>query len=407
MARVFNNCGLKLLSLGLAILLWAYVYLYINYPATQVLSLPLKIKGVAAGMVVASEQPKVESVQLRVRGPYRSIRQLSPSRYSAFIDCSTVTNPGVATLRVQIPDFADLTVTDQTPAFIDVELAERASKSFRVAISRRGEIDPGFIISSEELSRSSVQISGAASLIARIAEVEIQPNVEGLRESTRNDQEVVCVDSEGQPLSLDELEVQPPAVGYSLNVAPAGNTRLLNVVPVTSGNLPRDCVLTSIKAEPAAIPVEAGIVPPGSVAVQTSKVNLADRRESFTVQANLIYPFSLPASSILPKKCDVVVEIQHFAEEDQRTVRLDVALAGVNPDYQYIVTPSEVVLRSSGINLASSRIRKMLVAQVNVAGLEPGEYRLIPQVAMPLELEQARLIPGNVRVTVLQLRRSD
>jgi hypothetical protein len=41
-------------------------------------------------------------------------------------------------------------------------------------------------------------------------------------------------------------------------------------------------------------------------------------------------------------------------------------------------------------------------ARVDVAGLGPGEYRLVPQVNLPATFERVTIIPSTVKVTIFQ-----
>ena len=103
MNRITNNLGLKLLAVSLASLLAVYVYLYIDYPTTQSLQLPLKVRNLQTDLIITAPNPFPESVQVSVRGPYRLIRQLAASNLSAWIDMRENTVPESDSLQVVVP----------------------------------------------------------------------------------------------------------------------------------------------------------------------------------------------------------------------------------------------------------------------------------------------------------------
>ena len=74
-ATVLNNWGLKLLSLGFAVLLWMYV---VGENRSEVsLSLPLELTRVPANMVIVSRVP--EAIRVRLNGPRSLLAGVNPA----------------------------------------------------------------------------------------------------------------------------------------------------------------------------------------------------------------------------------------------------------------------------------------------------------------------------------------
>jgi hypothetical protein len=116
----------------------------------------------------------------------------------------------------------------------------------------------------------------------------------------------------------------------------------------------------------------------------------------------LIYPFQLPANSELPLEADVTVEILSLQEEGLAAMRVDVEVKDTQRAYEYVVTPPQLKIISKRIGLLSETQRGEVTAELDAAGLKPGDYRLVPQVRLPEALDDARINPSWVTLTVIE-----
>jgi YbbR domain-containing protein len=79
---VFHNFWLKLISLAAAVLLWMAVA---REPIAEVaVTVPIEFTHVPENLEISSE--KIPEAQIRVRGPSRSVRNLTPSQVHASVD---------------------------------------------------------------------------------------------------------------------------------------------------------------------------------------------------------------------------------------------------------------------------------------------------------------------------------
>lgn len=103
-----ENIGLKLLSLALAVALWAA--LSSDTVTEAVFQVPVEFRNVPTNLEVLHAQT---TAQLRVRGPSRVLRQARPSDFAVRVDLSSVTGPGERTLPLNPQDV-------EVPAFLKV-----------------------------------------------------------------------------------------------------------------------------------------------------------------------------------------------------------------------------------------------------------------------------------------------
>src|SRR5580693_6788436 len=92
---VTKNVGLKLLSLSLAVALWAAVG---SDPVTEAsFRIPLEFINVPANLELLTEQP---SVQLWARGPSHVVRRATTGDFAIRVNVAPITGPGERTFSL-------------------------------------------------------------------------------------------------------------------------------------------------------------------------------------------------------------------------------------------------------------------------------------------------------------------
>jgi YbbR domain-containing protein len=397
-----NNLWIKLASLTLATMLSGYVYIYLNYPIAQSLILPLQVRNLDPQLVLVSMQPDVERVLIRVRGPYRSIKQIQSSNHQVTLDCSEITAAGTETMRLHLPEFGDVSVTGQEPNFITARFDKKATAALELAIDRRGTPAPGFIVASEQLASNSVQISGPETIVSTVKTAQVEPKTAGVSQDLVTDEAVHLYDANSRPIDANSLDIAPATVRYSLKLMPVGDTKPLTIVPEIQGLPPEQYFLAGIIANPAYIAVKSSLVPAGVFTVRTEPVDLSSAREDFTATVGIVYPFTLPPGVNLPAQCQVQVNVESLAKDASGARRIKIELLHGDSRLEYVLSPPEVILRASEFEQAGPRELSQVRAILDVEGLKPGEHLLSPQISLPPQIEHVTIIPNIIKLTVIQ-----
>lgn len=397
-----NNLWIKLASLALASMLSVYVYIYLNYPITQPLLLPLQIRNLDPKLVLVSMQPDVERVLIRLRGPYRSIKQIQSSSHQATLDCNGITTAGAATIRIRLPEFGDVIITSQDPNFVTAQFDNKAAATLGLTIDRRGTPATGFIVASEQLASTTVQISGSEAVVNKVRLAQVEPKTAGISQDIVTDEAVHLYDANARPIDANSLNIVPATVRYSLKLMPVGDTKPLTIVPEIQDLPPDQYFLAGLAANPAYIAVKASLVPHGVFTVRTEPVDLSSAREDFTATVGIVYPFKVPAGSNLPTQCQVQVDVESLANEAIGARRIKIELTHRDGQLDYALSPPEVILRAAEFAQATPRALNQVKAVLDVGGLKPGEHMLSPQVALPPIIEHVTIIPNIIKLTVIQ-----
>ncbi|HET7184425.1 MAG TPA: CdaR family protein [Terriglobales bacterium] len=157
---VFHNFGLKLLSLVVAVLLWLAVT---RDPVAEIaLNVPIEFHNAPEHLEISSET--IPQVLVRVRGPVREVRDLSPSEVHAIIDLARV-QPGertydLAPKRIRVPDGVE--VVQAVPSQIRINFDRRESRQVEVKPRVIGTFASGYRIEKVVPVPQSVTIVGPA-----------------------------------------------------------------------------------------------------------------------------------------------------------------------------------------------------------------------------------------------------
>jgi len=400
--RLTNNLFLKLLSLALAMLLSMYVLRYINPTWNDEFRMDLRVENLSSELIITSPIPMVEGPQIKIKGPINSVRLLEGVNLTAFLDCADVSGPGNWGVQVQMPDFGDLQVVEQSIKEVEVTVEKKATRKLPIDINPVGTQSENFDVGDENLSQTEVEVTGPKSLVDMIDVALIEPLLKEQRDDIRNQVlPIKLYDKNYDLIEAPSLKLQPAQVSYSLRLISTESIEVLQVVPIYTGQLPEDFRLVRHVLEPSRIPVDADDVPEGVFAVRTTPIDLTGVRESFTVETHLIYPFEVPEISRLPDVCEVQVSVTPITEIGGAAM-VKVELVGHVEDYDYSILPPEILLRSEELMVMDAAEIDEIRAELFVAGLGPGEYRLSPQLLLPLALERVTIDHDTLQLTIIQ-----
>lgn len=171
--HVWHNFGLKLVSLLAAVLLWAAVT---REPMAEVaIQVPLEFQNAPEQLEISTET--IPQVQVRVRGPVREVRDLSPSEVHAFIDL-TQARPGERTYdlnakRIHLPQGVEF--VQAVPSQMRLTLDERMSRKVDIKARVIGSFLPGYRLENVTVNPSTVTIIGPSAHVRSVEAAVTDP----------------------------------------------------------------------------------------------------------------------------------------------------------------------------------------------------------------------------------------
>ncbi|MGE0129173.1 MAG: YbbR-like domain-containing protein [Blastocatellales bacterium] len=219
-----ENKGLKLLSLLLAILLFAVA----QQPITdlRLAGVPIEYRGLHPGVEIGGDVQ--QTVSVRLRGPRDIVRSLVPNQLLVVADLSNK-EPGERIIQLTADESSlpnNVKVLQIEPASIRIKLEPTAKKRVNVEARFLGQVEKGLEIYRVRLAPGEVEIIGPQSLVDKIDRVVTESvNLDGRKADFQTSVEV--------EVPQDSLRVKTPSpINLSVEIGEQRITRRFTNIPV-------------------------------------------------------------------------------------------------------------------------------------------------------------------------------
>jgi YbbR domain-containing protein len=197
--RVFQNGGIKLLSLGLAVTLWLYVTA--TGKTEMTFTTPLELRNIPAGMTVVGDV--TSTIEVRVQGQEPLLRDSAlGKRVSGIIDLS-MAKAGENVVRLSPDDIRrpeGVMVTHLSPTEVKVKLEPVLRRTFRLRPVLHGAPAAGFHVASVKVTPAKISVEGPASVVKTFDKLETMPlDIQGAKESVTIEPKI---DYQGKPVKV-------------------------------------------------------------------------------------------------------------------------------------------------------------------------------------------------------------
>jgi len=255
--RITHNLGLKLLSVGLAAMLWLVVINSQDPMKTVTFEdIPVTIINEAA----LAEKDKIPEV---VEGD--TITVVVEARRSV---CDELTKSDI----IAVADFEKISVTDAVPIEVsiknhlerDVEivrglnqvmklrLEDSITKDFRVKISTTGQAREGYVIGDMVASPNMISLTGSSTQISKIKEVVLMVDIDGVSKDSSATGIPVIYDLNGDVVNSTKVSMSVPEVSVTI---PVLKTKTVRIIVTTVGEPEEGYEVGSISYQPDMVTV--------------------------------------------------------------------------------------------------------------------------------------------------------
>ena len=207
--KIFGNLFWKLLSLGLAFLLWLVVMNVINPSSNQSVSgVKVSLENIAyvesMGMTCRLADSSDE-VSVTVRGRRRTVERLRAADITAIADMRQIidisSTPVMVPVTVSVPGISSENIS-VTPRNIEVVLEEIGSKDFVInPVVTAGTLPSvGYQVGTLSVSPEKVNVRGPESVISKIDKINAEVNVSGIAVDKDLTASIHIIDRNGEEL---------------------------------------------------------------------------------------------------------------------------------------------------------------------------------------------------------------
>jgi YbbR domain-containing protein len=227
---LFRNLGLKLLALAIALIVWFSLAAQRRERISErTYRIPLSVVNIPPKMVIASPLPF--TVDVRVRGPFTSLRQLDPGKLEAVVDLSDAPRGEkiyqLAPEDINVPQ--EVEVISISPSEIRIALDSTAEKVVPIAPNVIGHPAAGYVVSEVQVEPRFARVAGPASSLGSITQVPTAPVSIGERSSTFSVPATVLPDAPGVRVREGQIVTVTvrirPAPSPTPTPEPAGKAR--------------------------------------------------------------------------------------------------------------------------------------------------------------------------------------
>ncbi|MCD8012321.1 MAG: hypothetical protein LUG99_03980 [Lachnospiraceae bacterium] len=403
--RLTRNLGLKLLSVGVAFLIWLVVA-NVDNPTKSKLFRDIKIEIVNEDSVTEIDKAfdivSEDSVTIKVTERRRVLESLSSSDFTVVADMENLTEMNTVPLTVTCSNSA-VTLDEMTvvPASMKVELEQIVESEFVVTVETTGTTETGYEVGTTEVVEGkTVQIAGPESLLERIGQVTASVSVDGISTDQRITSTLSISDKNGDALS--ETQMSRLQIKDSSGVLLSDNEVSVNVVlwevkyevPIvieTSGTPTSGYEVTSVTTVPTTVNLVGTTEALANISeiVVSTPVSVAGATETWTEEVDLTETIGAFENVRLASGVDSVISVTVQVErrEDQ-TVQLALSeLVVLNRPDDMILTfsPADVISVTVRADDEESTITSgEITATIDLSVCtEPGDYEIPVEIELP------------------------
>lgn len=232
--KLLNNLSLKILSAVCAIIIWIII-VNVYDPSTSV-----TVSGVEVQLVNTESLTEKEyaydvvdgsKISVYISGPRSIVTDIKAKDIVATADLSNVTVfSDYVDIDVKVVKdgvlASSIEIAPKTTA-IRLKIENRVTKTFNIDTELVGTPADGYVIGGQQISPSSVKVTGTSSVVDSISSVKVSYDVSGATMNISDAAPIKIYDSQGTEIVDDRIELSKTAVDIKVNVL------MTKTVPVT------------------------------------------------------------------------------------------------------------------------------------------------------------------------------
>ena len=382
---VSHNLMWKILSVVIAVLMWSYIVSAdSSITRTKVLSsVDVSLSGQSVLQsrllaVVMDEDEALASVRVKVKVPQANYARVTADSVSVELDLSRVRQTGRQEVEL-VGTTAYGEVVQITPSTLEVDIEPMDTRVVPVNVELQNQDEDKYYYVVSQSNPSQLTISGASSVVQRIAQAQALVNVEGMTSGRNVSVKYTLLDEEGSEVT--QLVSKPTSsVMVGLSIDPIARLSVdASIETATTGTLPEGYKITRVEVQPETITVAGDPSLLGELEMLTfEQVNVTGRTQSFSTVA------AVNALDAMKYVSTRQVTVTVYIEEESQIARFEnvnLSISGLREGCVAELSDETVRVKATGAYSEMGHLAAgHLLARVDLTGLTPGEYDVPVQV---------------------------
>lgn len=221
--KMTKNLGMKLLSLIIAALFWIII-VNIDDPVKTITisNIPVAIENENAIQSLNKVYDIIEgeTISVKVKGKRSVVTKLKVSDFVATADLSSHNDFYAVPIIVDCPKYRDRVDWDITGkvSVMKIALEDVDTKQIKVTVVQEGKVEAGYYIGSAQPKPNMIEVSGAKSQIAKIEEVRVYLDVNGVYGDFKTRLAPQVFDRNGQQMDSSRMTFSSQEVSITVKV---------------------------------------------------------------------------------------------------------------------------------------------------------------------------------------------
>ena len=390
--KIFKNFTLKILSIIVAVILWTVIvniydpstsYTFSNVSVTLLNTETLTDKNYSYEVVEGSK------ISVSVSGPKSLITDITASDIVATADLSNVTAySDYVDIKVSVvKDGTVVEGVEATPKTTAIKLSieNRATSTLTLETLTTGRVADGYALSNVTLSPTSVDVTGASSVIESIAHAAVSINVDGATSMLTGDASIVLYDEDYNEITDDTIELSQELVSYTADI---GKTKTVPIVVETVGTPASGYILANVTQNQSEVTIAGSskdIEAVESIVIPSVNLNIEgfsnDREYKFILSNYVSNDVTIVSEGTLIVTVDIEPVQSKVITMDKSAIvvkglsdELDLSYSDANTFDITIVGAAETLENVTASNIAMA---------IDLSGYQEGSYSVAVTITLP------------------------
>ena len=383
---ISNNLSLKILALILSILLWFYIYFVYGAKINKTASIQVQLINVPQDLSVNLSSNYIDVV---FAAPVRIIEQVEKN-IRIVMDLSGI-GPGTFTRKINVEAPKEAEIISINPDEIEITIERIITKEFSIRGVINGSVANGNIIGKPEIIPQVVTVQGVDSIVNSVKEAIVEINVDGATSDIYGSSEIKLINKSNE--RIEDLIMSSRIASFHVPVISSDLTKFVPVIPKFKG-YPK-LAIKEVKITPQIVKITGkGEIISKISSIETEPINIDGLSENISINNNLILPEGLKVEPI-SVKVEITVEAEITVAFDNVLVKTINLKDGLKASLDVETVKIVITGRSSIVENVKS-----LEAQLDLNGLDTGEYILSVKIKNIPDSLYVRIYPEKINVKI-------
>ena len=383
--RIFNNIGLKILALLIAVLVW-WAVMNIDDPLVKKtitgISVELRNEKELTGKGYIYEVVSGSTISITVWAPDSVAKDLKAADFVAYADLGQLSpltdsaNIEIECVKSDIKN--DIKEISSKTQVVKLSIDNKQSADVAVSIDISGTPAEGYVIGDSSITQNKIQITGAASIVETISKAVVAYDVSNMMQSVSEMVAPVFYDENGNVVNTSSLQISRSTLRLSVEIQP---TKWVPVTVVPSVTTADGYKMTGYSQNIDMVKVAGtaeSLAELSVIAIPSDAVDLEDVTESLDYSVN-IANYLKGSYRVVSDTSELVVHIniEPLIEKSYIILSNGIAVYNVGDNLEAKIEDPyiEVWIRALGITHDNFNM-DALNPNIDLKGYEAGEYEV-------------------------------